>query len=206
MEFVLKEVLILINRLLYCSALLPLAVKNYRLKTSRGLSDGLVWCLFNGYITLSIFSFSLKLPTAYGVISSVQLAIMCFIIGQRFWYDDFAWRWRLACLYATNAIVGLAFALAATVWPYQIGHALGWASLFFFVSTRIPQIIKIQRERSVYGFSYGFSVILAVAAVLEVSLVFAYNLPLQMLATSIWSITAFFIFTAQFYFFLWRKQ
>ncbi len=206
MEFVIKEVLVLINRLLYCSALVPLVMKNYQLKTSRGLSDGLVWFLFNGYIALTTFSFCLNLPIAYGVISSLQLCITGFIIGQRFWYDKFETRNFLAGVYVINVLIGAMLIPVAIAWPYEVGNLMGWAVLACFVSTRIPQIIKIQRARSVYGFSYGFSVILAIAAALEITLVFVYNLPLQMLATAIWSIIAFFIFTAQFYAFSWRRS
>lgn len=206
MEFVIREILVLINRLLYCSALVPLVVKNYQLKTSRGLSDGLVWFLFNGYIALTTFSFCLNLPIAYGVISSLQLCITSFIVGQRFWYDKFETRNFLAGVYAINVLVGLILVPVAIAFPYEVGHLMGWAVLVCFVSTRIPQIIKVQRARSVYGFSYGFSAILAIAAVLEVALVFIYNLPLQMLATAVWSIVAFLIFTAQFYAFSWRRS
>lgn len=206
MEIVIKEFLVLINRLLYCSALVPLVMKNYQLKTSRGLSDYLVWFLFNGYIALTTFSFCLDLPIAYGVISFLQLCIAGFIVGQRFWYDKFDNHNFLVRVYVINVLIcGMLIPVPIT-WPYQIGHLMGWFALICFVSKGIPQIIKVQRAQSVYGFSYGFSVILAIAAALEITLVFVYNLPLQMLATAIWSIVAFFIFTTQFYAFSWRRS
>jgi hypothetical protein len=205
-EFVIKEILVLINRLLYCAALIPLVVKNYQLKTSRGLSDYLVWFLFNGYIALTTFSFCLGLPIAYGAISFLQLCIAGFIVGQRFWYDKFDNHNFLVRVYVINVLIcGMLIPVAIT-WPYQIGHLMGWVALICFVSKGIPQIIKVQRAQSVYGFTYWFSAILAIAAVLELRLVFVYNLPLQMVATASWSLIAFFIFTAQFYAFSWRRS
>lgn len=205
MALVLREALIFVNRLMYCSGLIPLLIKNYKLKTSRGLSDGLVWCLFNAYITLTFFSFCLGLPFFYGVSSLVQLCLISVIIGQRFWYDHFSYRGLLARIYFFNALAALALIPVALFWPYAVGHPMGWFTLFFFVGNRIPQIIKVQRERSVYGFSYGFAAMIGLAAIMEMSLVLVYDLPLQAFATALWAFILFVIFTAQFYFFSWRR-
>lgn len=204
--FVLREFLFFINKAIFVFALVPLIVKNYRLKTSRGVSDGLTFSLLNGFIGLTIYSACLNLPYAYSIGTVPQILMVCVLIWQRFSYDSFLHRRRLALIYFLNLLLVFCVVPLAYAWPKVVGHVCGWVMFFFFFINRIPQMIKIQRERSVYGFSYGFALLLGLAAAMEFVLVLVYDLPLQTMATAIWAFIGFLIFTGQFYAFSWRRK
>lgn len=204
--FELSEILFFINRALFSMSLIPLVAKNYKLKTARGISDGLTFTLLNAYIALALYSFCLNLPIAFGVGALFQISMMCILIFQRFSYDDFSYKKKLAVLYISNVLFAALVSVISQIWPSYVGHIAGWVMFVFFFVNRIPQIIKIQRERSVYGFSYGFAFVMGLASLMEIVLFFVYGLPLQTLAAAVWAFISVLIFTAQFYFFAWRRK
>lgn len=199
------ELLVFINQAVYCYALIPLIAENYRLKTARGLSDGLVWSMFNAFMVLGFYFFCLDLPICYRVSLLIQLIFTAVLIFQRFWYDDFSYKKALGVIYLVNLALAAACIPLAIAWPYEVGNIAGWMGVVLGVVNRIPQIIKIQRERSVYGFNYWFAFLLGIAAVLEIIIVVLYKLPMQTLATASWALISFIIFTWQFYNFSWRR-
>ena len=206
MLFKTEEILVIINRLIFGYSLVPLFLKNYQLKTARGLSDGLTWMLFNAYIALAYYSFCLKLPAPYGISSVCQIGIMFAIACQRFYYDDFSYKNKLLFMYVINSIAALALMPLALSLPIKFGHVAGWITAILFSVNRIPQMIKIQRSRSTYGFSYSFVFLLGIGSLLEFTLSIVYHYPLQTVLMSVWAFTAFLIFTAQFYAFAWREN
>ena len=200
------ELLVFINQAVYCYSLVPLILEIRRLKTAKGLSDALTWSLFNSYVVLSFYFFSLEMPISYRISLITQITLSAILIGQRFWYDQFPHKKSLAILYGVNLLVAAAFIPVALTWPHKVGHIAGWLGVCLVVINRIPQVVKIQRERSVYGFSYWFTLLLGLASVMEFIIVLVYKLPMQTLATSSWAFVSFLIFTAQFYAFSWRKR
>lgn len=199
------ELLVFVNQAIYCSSLVPLVLENYRLKTARGLSDALVMLFFNSFLVLFFYFFCLRLPFFYCMSSLVQLGLTLIMIAQRFYYDDFPYKKKLAWGYWINVMVILCMIPFAVTMPLLVGHAAGWIGVVLIISTRIPQIIKIQKERSVEGFSYFFALLIGMASVFEMAIVIAYKLPLQSLATSGSAFISFLIFTWQFYQFAWKK-
>ncbi len=200
------ELLILINQSIYCYSLVPLILENWRLKTAKGLSDGLVLFFLNAFIALLFYFFCLDLPISYRVSVITQTLLTCVLVGQRFWYDQFPHKKSLAILYGVNFIAIFSLIPLAFKYPHNVGHIAGWVGVALLVVNRVPQIIKIQRERSVFGFSYWFALLLGIASVMEFILVVVYHLPMQTMATSSWAFISFLIFTAQFYFFSWRQR
>ncbi|MBM3886333.1 PQ-loop repeat-containing protein [Candidatus Dependentiae bacterium] len=200
------ELLVLLNQIIYCYALIPLIWENWKLKTARGLSDGLMWSLLNAFIVLSFYFFCLDMPYSYRASLIIQTTFTLVIIFQRFWYDQFSYKRMLSLIYGTNFIVAVGCIPLALKWPHHVGHVAGWLGVLFLIINRIPQILKIQRERSVYGFSYWFALLLGLASVMEFVIAIAYKLPLQTVATSVWAFISFLIFTAQFYAFAWKQR
>lgn len=200
------EILIFLNQAIYCYSIIPLIQENYRLKTARGLSDGLVMGFFNAFIAMLFYFCCLGLPVSYRISVTIQAIFVGIIIGQRFWYDSFSHKKLLGGFYIANFVTAIAIIPMAFTWPHQVGNIAGWAGLVLVIANRIPQIIKIEREKSVYGFSYQFALLLGIAAVMEIAIVLWYHLPVQTLLTGSWALLSFFIFTWQFYRFSWNKQ
>lgn len=200
------ELLVLINQAVYVYALVPLILENHRLKTGRGISDGLLWSFFNALVMLSFYFFCLEMPICYRLSVLSQVLLIGVLIIQRFWYDHFSYKKLLAGVYGVNLVLILGAIPVACAWPHEAGHLAGWIGVMLVVVNRIPQIIKVQRERSVFGFSYGFVFLIGMAGVMEISIVLAYGLPTQTLMTSAWSVVSFLIFTWQFYAFAWRSR
>lgn len=200
------ELLIFINQSIYCYSLVPLILENRRLKTAKGLSDLLVLFFLNAFIALLFYFFCLGLPIPYRVSVITQMLLTSVLIAQRFWYDQFTHKKALAILYGVNFFAVVSLIPLALKIPHSVGNIAGWVGVLLLVANRIPQIIKIQRERSVEGFSYWFALLLGLAAVMEFALVVVYDLPMQTMATSLWAFISFLIFTTQFYAFSWRKS
>jgi uncharacterized protein with PQ loop repeat len=206
MELTVCELLVFINQAIYCYAFFPLLQENYRIKSANGLSNGLLWMMFNSYIILGIYFFSLSTPACYRLSAIVQLVLTSGLLAQHFWYDNFAHKISMGLAYLANIVLAVGFIPIAMKWPLLVGNAAGWVGLGLVVLCRIPQIIKIQQEQSVKGFSYGYALFLGIAACMEISIVLYYHLPVQTLGTSSFAFLSFLIFTVQFYVFAWRKR
>jgi hypothetical protein len=206
MELNVCELLVFINQAVYCYAFFPLLQENRRIRSARGLSNGLLWMMLNSYIALGIYFFSLNTPTCYRVSAIAQLVLTGALLVQHFWYDKFAHKSLIGFMYLANIAIAAAFIPVAIKWPLVVGNVAGWIGLGLVVICRIPQIIKIQQERSVAGFSYGYALFLGIAAFMEMSIVVYYHLPIQTLGTSSFAFLSFLIFTTQFYLFSWRKR
>lgn len=200
------EVLIFINQAIYCYSIIPLIQENYRLKTARGLSDWLVIGFFNAFVTMIFYFFCLGLPISYRLSVTIQAILVGIIIAQRFWYDSFSYKKLLGGFYITNLLAAVIMIPAAFTWPHQIGNIAGWIGLVLVIANRIPQIIKIECEKTVYGFSYRFALMLGVASIMEIAIVLWYGLPVQTLLTGSWALLSFVIFTWQFYRFAWKEK
>ena len=200
------ELLVFINQAVYCYSLMPLILENKRLKTARGLSDALLWSFFNALLALTFCFFCLEMPLCYRLSAVIQVMLIGVLIVQRFWYDSFSYKKLLAWFYVAN-LLGVALCIPVAIMrPNEVGNIAGWVGVVLIVINRIPQILKVQREQSVFGFSYGFALLLGMAGLMEVTIVLVYGLPLQTLMTASWSVVSFLIFTAQFYAFSWRRQ
>lgn len=200
------ELLVFINQAIYCYAFFPLLKENYRIKSAQGLSNGLLFMMFNSYLALGLYFFSLETPFSYRLSALVQLFMTGGLLIQHFWYDKFAHKFFIGVLYLINIAAVISCIPLAVRWPLIVGNIAGWIGLAFVILCRIPQIIKIHQERSVVGFSYGYAFFLGIAALMEMSIVIYYSLPIQTLGTSSFAFLSFLIFTAQFYFFSWRKK
>lgn len=55
-----------------------------------------------------------------------------------------------------DVIIGLALIPLALIWPLYVGIMIGWIGVGVNLIGRIPQIVKIQKDLSVYGFVYKY--------------------------------------------------
>ena len=64
---------------LFCIALVPQILLNYKLKTTKGLSDLLIIGYLNGYISYVYYSYLFNLPLAYKVMVPLAMFLMLII-------------------------------------------------------------------------------------------------------------------------------
>ena len=138
------------SHILFWIALLPQVALNFKLKSTRGLSDLMLVGYFNGYIAYVTYTFCLGLPLAYKVMISTCLITMLVMVFQRFWYER---RYKtdkgLLVFYVANGLVVVA--LIPLIYKYMllVGHIAGWIMAFIWGVYQIPQIIKIYRSKSI---------------------------------------------------------
>lgn len=201
-----QELLVFINQALYCSTHLPLLLEVIRLKTTRGISDGSLWLGFTGLILGIFYNACLGLPLFYHVSLTVQLIFTVTMLICRYKYGARSRpaNYLLGVGFLGDVILGLALIPLALIWPFYVGTIVGWIGVGVNLIGRIPQIVKIQKDRSVYGFAYKYVLLTGIAGIMELGIVLYYRLPLQTMTTASAGIVAFIIFTLQFYFFSWR--
>ena len=206
MIFSVLETLVCLNQAIYCYSTVPLIVEILRLKTAKGVSDSLVWLYLNSFMAFVFYFFLLDSPFFYRVSIVIQLVMISALITLRFMFDTFSYKKSLAYTYVINVLLVLAFIPYALMHSYEVGNVMGWLAAGLMLLTRIPQIVKVQRERSVMGFSYGFVLLTAFGSAFEIGIVLFYNLPIQTLLTCSAVFVSCIIFTLQFYFFSWRRS
>ena len=200
-----QEALIFINQAVYCYGLIPQIVGNYKQKSGLGLSDFLLWTMFNAFATLTFYFFCLSLPVGYCVSLTLQLMGSVILIAQRLYYDGLMQNVPLILVYIMNIIAFCALIPYSLQYPTMVGNITGWIGLILVIVGRIPQVVKIYKARSVQGFSYGFVLFLGMGSLLELLIVLMYKLPVQTLATASWALLSFAIFTCQFWLYKWRS-
>ncbi len=92
---------------------------------------------------------------------------MALLVVQRFYYDGVrkSIPFVLAIVASLLCVIGVLFLVPAH--GQLIADIGGWAAFTLFTVSQIPQIIKIFKSKSTYGFSFGFVTIFAMAQVCE---------------------------------------
>jgi uncharacterized protein with PQ loop repeat len=165
-------------QLVYTGCMVPQAITNYRIKSGRGLSKLFIVGYLNGFITQTFYTFLFDLPIGYKIFVPTQFAVMLGIIFQRLYYDQFSDR-TLSFFCAFNIALAILMIPVAMTFPVQVGFLCGWASLFLFSFSQVPQLVKIYSTRSVQGFSLVFVLATGIGALFELIGSVLLALPLQ---------------------------
>ncbi len=200
------DFLVLINQAIYCGSIIPQIVVNYRLKTGKGLSDLLLFTFFGAVTACAVSFYALNMPVGYRISLTAQVVLVGILVGQRFLYDSFGHTNLLLGAYGCMILGALGALLFVPKNPGLIGNITGWVGFVLFVVNRLPQIVKVQQEKSVKGFSYGFVLLLSAAALMEMSIVLYYKLPTLVLFMASWAIICSLVFLRQFHAFSPRKR
>ncbi|MBY0353651.1 PQ-loop repeat-containing protein [Candidatus Babeliales bacterium] len=193
------SILAWISLLSFAVSFLPQIVKNYRLKTTIGLSNVYLLSYLTAYITCIYYVFHCDLLAAYKVFVPLELLGLFIIIGQRFAYEGFAQHKRFFAIVGALSFVGLASFPLGMWWPLEFGMTCGWISSIFFLTYQIPQVLKIFRQKSVHGFSFLFVSIIGLGTILELVVSFAKPLPVPTQFMAIRGLAFYIIFCLQFY-------
>ena len=151
---------------LFVSANIPQVLKNYRLRSTKGLSFYMLYLFHTGATLYLPYSYFLNLPLAFKILLPFQVTFLTIMVGQSYYYTSSP-HYRSRVLWAHGltflAILSL-ITYGILISPYYAGHTAGWIALFCLGSWQIPQMVKMWRARSTKGYSLGSVVISFIAA------------------------------------------
>lgn len=182
------ELLVFINQSLYCYASLPQIMLNYYRRSGKALSDSYLAALFHKYTMLIFYFFCMDQAISYRVSASVITLMTIVMIVQRFYYFRGGPRKIMMVYYVINTMLLFFLIPVAYAHPLLVGNTVGWISVFFVVTCRIPQIYHFYQEKSVKGFSSKFLLYWGTASIMEVAISLWFGFPIQ---TTIMAISNF---------------
>ena len=197
----LAQSIIWIAHSLFCAALLPQIWLNYKLKSTKGLSDLLLIGYLNGYISYLYYSYLLDFPLAYKVMVPFAMFLTLIIAFQRFLYASYAEKKDsyLLAFYILN--IAIAIAIVPLVLRYQVvfGYFFGWSMMLIWATYQIPQVWKVFVDKSVYGFSFALVSLIAFGDLIEFIVALILGLPVPTLLNDFRGILIYIIFLFQFW-------
>lgn len=169
-----------VTNIVFFLSLVPQAILNFKLKTTRGISDFMLFSYFIGYITYNFYIFCLKLPFAYKITGPLSLLITLVMIFQRFFYaGTYKKDALLLTLYGINGIIALAVIPYAMHNAYVVGTISGWIQAFIWIPSGLPQIWQVYLTKSVLGFSFWSATLLFLGGCIDGLVTFWMGYPIQ---------------------------
>jgi len=183
----------------YFLCFLPQIITNYRRKSCAGLSEFFLFGYLNVYVAVLYYTFSCNLPFAYKVLCPLQAAAVLVIIFQRLYYDRSPVNKKYWFLYGGN-VTGAMMLMPIDLYnPDRFGMIAGWVMFTLALINQLPQVVKIFKEKSVVGFSFGFVFLTTLAATTEFVTALFVGLPLQTLLSSLRGIVIGLVWMGQFW-------
>lgn len=200
------QITIWIVNLLYFLAILPQIWLNYKLKSTKGLSDFMLLGYMLGYGSQVYYNFCLGLPNGYKVMAPFGLFGVLIMIFQRIYYH----KTDLDLVFLTCAItIWCIFILGipiAFIYPIITGHIAGWITTVAWSVYQIPQAFKIYQQKSVKGLSLPFILILGLGILIETISGFILHLPMPTIFNNIRSISAYVIFLGIYFYYMKKNN
>lgn len=182
----------------YFLALIPQIWTNYRLKSTEGLSDVFIMCYFITYIFNIYYYFCLDFSLPYKIIEPISFGLVLTLIYQRLYYAPATHRKPLYFPLALCLVVSVFFLAWSQTDLVTAGHCAGWLTFVFDTITPLPQLLQINRTKSVEGLSFIFTTCIAFANTAELVACVIRDLPPQTFFMGIKSIIFYIIFVFQF--------
>ena len=184
----------------YAAAIIPQVVLNYRLKTTSGLSDFYLLGYFIGYVNFLLYAYGLNFSLAYKMVMPFTLSIISLMIFQRFLYKEVC----SVKLYILSFSFLAAVTLAFLHYPVVIGKIAGWVAMITFSIYQFPQVLRLYKAKSVYGFSFFLISVIGIGNCLEFIISWALSWPLQSQLIALRGLVYYAIFCVQFW--LYSRQ
>ena len=180
---------------------LPQVFLNYKLKSTKGLSDLFILIGMHGQLACLAYAFSANLPMVYKVMMPLMTFSYMLLVLQRFLYSSYRTDKRILLIYLFNILIAFSIVIIAVLVYNPLGIFLGWISIFTGLWKKIPQMIKIFFAKSVEGFSLGYIAISISGYFFEMVAAFALGLPAQILFNDLRGLSIYMIFLLQFIFY-----
>lgn len=183
----------------YFGCFIPQIIENYRIKSTKGLSPLAMLAYLVGYLALFYYIFLLDLMLPYKVFVPLECTALVILIFQRFYYQGiYSKPWFFWGFISIVSVSAICFPLAL-LYPMSFGGICGWISLVMFIVQPIPQVIKVYREQSVEGFSFGFVTLQAIAVGCEFTVAVLFKLPAQTVLMVVKGFIFYLVFCHQFW-------
>lgn len=170
--------------ILFCVALIPQLWVDYKIRSTKGISDTTLFFLYMGYAWNVVNVFCLALPIAYRIWVPVALLCALGIVFQRFYFNSPAYSPRLVSLYVLHTLIWFTALPIAFLYPAYVGWITGWSIFCIWILFQIPQILKLYRSRDVEGFSPFFPAFLLIGMGLELTSGLMLKFPLPTILNS----------------------
>lgn len=193
-----------ISNLIFFFSLIPQIFLNKRLHSTSGLSDLFLLGNMNSVIANLGYTFCTHLPLVYKIMNPFYAFAVFILIFQRFKYFDLQRDKNVLILFCINLTLILVIFNLIIFKTTSFAWLLGWIPILISLWKKVPQIFKIQKTKSVYGFSLGFILLSLAAYVFEILGVLVLALPIQVLFQDLKGISVYVIFLVQFV--LYRKN
>lgn len=198
------NVFIWISNLIFFFSLIPQIFLNKKLCSTFGLSDLFLLGYMNSVIANLGYTFCTDLPLVYKIMNPLYAFAVFTLIFQRFKYFCVQRDRKTLILFCVNLVLILIVSILIFFKKISVTWFLGWIPILISLWKKIPQIFKIQRTKSVYGFSLGFILLSLFACFFEILGVIFLKLPVQVLFQDLKGISVYMIFLVQFI--LYRKN
>lgn len=159
--------LLWISLIFYGACFVPQLITNYRIKSTCGMSDWFIWCYFNDYFCILMYIWCQPFALPYRIMVPIEVGLMIFLLLQRFYYDGIRKSIPFTLAIGASLVWMAGVLMLVPKYPQLIADIGGWAAFTLFTVSQIPQIMKIYKSKSTYGFSFGFVTIFALAQVCE---------------------------------------
>lgn len=186
--------------ILFWAGFIPQILLNFKLKSTKGLSDLTLLCFFNGYITYTYYVLCLSLPLAFKIMSPLSLVLVLVMVFQRFIYEDgYKKDKKLLTLFVVNGLLALLLAPYAFTKTLLVGGITGWVATMIWFVLAFPQMFKVHLKKSVVGFSFLLVSLVGFGDIVQVVIALVMGLPVQSLINGLRGILIFSIFCVQFW-------
>lgn len=187
-----------IAQVIFFFSILPQIRLNFKLKSTKGVSDFLLSGLFYAYTLYIFYAYCLDLPLAHKVMVPLSWSLALIMIFQRFYYSDkkdFGFKFLLLL----SVIFFILLIPIALRHSYIIGHLAGWIMIIIWATYQLPQLFKNYSLRSVHGLSFSLLSITAFGDFTEFLVALYLGLPSQTYLSNFRGLLVYLIFVFQFF-------
>ncbi|MFH1461824.1 MAG: PQ-loop repeat-containing protein [bacterium] len=186
-----------IAQIIFFSSILPQIRLNFKLKSTKGVSDFLILGYFYAYTLYIFYAYCLNLPLAHKVMVPLSLVLVFIMIFQRFYFSDKK-DYALKLSFLLSIVFFLSLIPVALKNSYIVGHISGWIMISIWATYQIPQVFKNYSRRSVHGLSFSLLSITAFGDFTEFLVALYLGLPPQTYLSNFRGLCVYLIFVFQF--------
>ncbi len=189
------SLLLWVVNIAYFLGLLQQVILNYKMKTTKGLSDFYLIGYFCGYALNILYVYALDFHISYKTTSPFALLIVTFMIFQRFLYKD---SYKLK-FYLLGLLIVLFFVPFTLVNLKGTGHVAGWILVLIWCTYQLPQVFRNYSRKSVVGFSFILVSLIGVGNLVELIMGTILDFPNQSIVIAARGLLIYTIFCFQFW-------
>ncbi len=189
----------------YFSAIVPQVFLNYKLKSTKGLSNLYIWGYFSGYLAMLFYVYCLNFNLAYKVLVPFSFLAVSILVFQNFLYSNSFKHTINVRLYSSYVFLLLILIPLVLNYAYFMGNVAGWFAMMIWSIYQLPQIYKIYKRKSTKGFSFALVLLIGIGNFFEFLISFILNFPIQSIFIALRGFLICLVFCFQFWIYKDKK-